>query len=409
MSENTFLRAFPFYPLFFAAFCIAFLCIVVGSGMAEAAGVTAKSWKVVASVNPQGDDGLFGVAATSVSDVWAVGTANEGGLFPVTLIEHWNGTQWQVVASPNPGPGNNHLYGVAALSASDAWAVGYSYNSPVQSLVEHWNGSAWSVVASPSPGTFDNRLVSVAAVSATNIWAVGYDALNSTSSRVLIEHWNGSHWNVFSGVNPGSATTYNRLNSVTAISANDVWAVGNYTNAQGAPETLIEHWNGQRWSVVASPSPGTVNDLYGVSAVSATNMWAVGVYQNAQNASASLIERWNGSTWQVVNSPNPQNGGILSSVVAISASNIWAVGEAGYPSGGGGVVGGNLSTNSPAIPTLIEHWNGTAWQIVASPNPGTYNNSLTSVTHVPGSSQLWAVGSYNNGSPPVQTLTELYS
>lgn len=248
----------------------------------------------------------------------------------------------------------------------------------------------------------------MAALSATNIWAVGYSALNDTSSRVLIEHWNGAKWSVFSGVNPGAATTYNRLNSVTAFSANDVWAVGNYTNEQGTPETLVEHWNGQRWSVVASPSPGTVNDLYGITAVSATNIWAVGEYQSAQNATQSLIEHWNGSVWQVVASPNPQNGGILNSVAAISASDLWAVGEAGYPSGGG-AVDGNTATNNPTIPTLIEHWNGTNWQIVSSPNPGTYNNSLSAVAHVPGSGQLWAVGSYNNGTPPVQTLTALYS
>ncbi len=407
MSENNFLRKFHCSSLIFTAFCIALLCIILGSAMAEAA-AAGKSWKVVASVNPQGDDSLFGVAATSTGDVWAVGTANQGSVLPVTLIEHWNGTLWQVVSSPNPGPGNNHLYGVTALSPTNVWAVGYSYNSPVQTLVEHWNGSAWSVVASPSPGTFDNRLVSVAALSPTNIWAVGYYALNDTSSRVLIEHWNGAKWNVFSGLNPGSATTYNRFNSVTAISASDVWAAGNYTNAQGTPETLVEHWNGQRWSLVASPSPGTVNDLYGITAVSATSVWAVGVYQNAQNATQSLIEHWNGSAWQVVASPNPQNGGILNSVAAISASDLWAVGEAGYPSGGG-AVGGNVSTNNPVIPTLIEHWNGTNWQIISSPNPGTYNNSLSAVAHVPGSGQLWAVGSYNNGTPPVQTLTALYS
>ena len=40
-------------------------------------------------------------------------------------VEHWNGTSWAIVPSPNMGTGNNHLNGVAAVSASDVWAVGY--------------------------------------------------------------------------------------------------------------------------------------------------------------------------------------------------------------------------------------------------------------------------------------------
>jgi hypothetical protein len=41
-----------------------------------------------------------------------------------TLIEHWNGTQWSVVPSPNL-MGNNLLRGVAIVSANDVWAVGF--------------------------------------------------------------------------------------------------------------------------------------------------------------------------------------------------------------------------------------------------------------------------------------------
>jgi len=39
------------------------------------------------------------------------------------------------------------------------------------------------------------------------------------------------------------------LDRVAGDSANDVWAVG-----QGNGEGLVEHWNGQAWSIVPSPS-----------------------------------------------------------------------------------------------------------------------------------------------------------
>ena len=98
---------------------------------------------------------LNGVASVSANDVWAVGDLlGSTGEFQ-TLVEHWDGSAWSVVASPNQGTSSNYLYGVTAISASNVWAVGSYNGSVVQTLVEHWNGSAWSVVSSPNIGTVD--------------------------------------------------------------------------------------------------------------------------------------------------------------------------------------------------------------------------------------------------------------
>ena len=71
---------------------------------------------------------LLGVSATSASNAWAVGFI--GGSPQQTLIQHWNGTAWKQVATPDPGPVGNILDGVSAVSASDAWAVGGAYAWP---------------------------------------------------------------------------------------------------------------------------------------------------------------------------------------------------------------------------------------------------------------------------------------
>lgn len=42
-----------------------------------------------------------------------------------TLVLHWDGRRWAIIASPNAGPGDNSLVSVAAASARDVWAVGY--------------------------------------------------------------------------------------------------------------------------------------------------------------------------------------------------------------------------------------------------------------------------------------------
>src|SRR5262249_47283472 len=139
------------------------------------------TWTRQASPNPAGlthDNQLWGAAAASSSSAWAVGhyfngTANQ------TLIEHWNGTAWTRQASPDPGGSGreNPLLGAAAPSPTNVWAVGHYFNGTVnQTLIEHWNGTAWTRQASPDPGGSgrENALLGVAATSATNAWAVGY-------------------------------------------------------------------------------------------------------------------------------------------------------------------------------------------------------------------------------------------
>src|SRR5207249_767545 len=92
-----------------------------------------------------------GVATISANDVWAVGSYDDASSPEQTLVERWNGSSWEVVSSPNTGSASNHLYGVAAVSANDVWAVGYYDNGTTrQTLIEHWDGSSWSIVPSPN-------------------------------------------------------------------------------------------------------------------------------------------------------------------------------------------------------------------------------------------------------------------
>src|SRR5579864_5986490 len=60
----------------------------------------------------------------------------------------------------------------------------------------------------------------------------------------------------WSGVpSPNSSQYSNFLNGVAVISANDIWAVGNHdTGFDNITNTLTEHWNGQKWSVIPSPT-----------------------------------------------------------------------------------------------------------------------------------------------------------
>jgi hypothetical protein len=105
---------------------------------------------------------LYSVAAVSASDIWAVGLNPSG-----SLIMHWNGTRW--TRSTEPG----FLEGTAATSPGNAWAVGGSnWFDPNATVIYHWNGSDWTRQPSPNPPS-GGSLNSVAAMSASNAWAVG--------------------------------------------------------------------------------------------------------------------------------------------------------------------------------------------------------------------------------------------
>src|SRR5581483_8436842 len=224
--------------------------VLAGPGLTAASAATCSSWAGLAPPSPGSVNHLNGVVAISSCRVYAVGQYWDGSAYQ-TLAARWNGTGWKQQASPNPAGStqDNVLNSVAAASSGNAWAVGY-YGSNSQTLVEHWNGSAWKQAATPSPGTaHDNFLSGVTVVSASNVWAVGYYD-NGTVRRSLVEHWNGSTWKVVASPNPGGASASVTLVGVAAVSASNIWAVGS-----GTGQTLIEHWNGSTWQRVASPTP----------------------------------------------------------------------------------------------------------------------------------------------------------
>ena len=171
----------------------------------------------------------------SVSQAWAVGAT---GSSPDPFIERWNGTAWAQVAAPKPGSGGR-LNGVAATSATDAWAIGV-VGGTGQSLSCAGRSGARSP---PRTSASSDFLFGIAAASATSAWAVG----EAKNNQTLALHWGGKSWKVAKVPSPGSGDF---LNGVTATSGSNAWAVG-YT---GSGQTLVIHWNGKSWQQVVAPA-----------------------------------------------------------------------------------------------------------------------------------------------------------
>src|SRR5439155_831432 len=129
-----------------------------------------------------------------------------------TLTEHWDGTAWTIVTSPNTSTTqSNVLYNVTCVSASECWAVGHYYTGTAwQTLTERWDGSAWTIFSSPSTNaTQTNFLNGVACVSASECWAVGYYYAPGSFANTLIERWDGTSWAIVSS--PNATATQNNL------------------------------------------------------------------------------------------------------------------------------------------------------------------------------------------------------
>src|SRR5262249_45145441 len=147
-----------------------------------------------------------------------------------------------------------------------------------------------------------------------DIWAASFD------SGAL--HFNGSTW----GEVPMAKAS--RVNKLAFLSSTNIWAVGQSLTAKFSQ---IQHFNGSVWSVVASPHFAAGEQLNSIKAVSAHSIFAVGGSFDSTGNRTPLVEHFNGTRWSIVSMPHIL-GGELSDIAIISPSDIWAVG--GTSSGG---------------------------------------------------------------------------
>ena len=314
--------------------------------------------------------GLFLLALSAASSLQQLSYAQ--------IAEAPGSSIFKVVRTPNirPFPFHSDLAAVSASSGSDIWAVG-------QSGV-HFDGLTWTAFALPDiAGDLTSGISGVADLAPNNVWSVGNIHINEQNPNQIIEHFDGTKWSV----SPGPSfqpTDQPTLEGLTAISATNMWAAGAIlTTIGGFPSLfpLFEHFDGTSWTATIDES--TLNGfIFGISADATNDVWAVGTV----SLGATFIEHFDGTAWSVVPSPNSGNGQInLFGVTAIAPNDAWAVGffvEA-------------LNQDRPQK-TLIEHWDGTSWTVVPSPNVGgpntqTISNQLRGVIAV-SANDVWAFG-----------------
>jgi hypothetical protein len=313
---------------------------------------------------------LSSVSCPSRSLCFALGAFDGGG-----FLERWTGHTWRRVAVHQ---GAAPLGGISCTSRSFCLTVG---GTGSRTLAQRWNGRAFSTVGTVSPaGPGLDLLNSVSCVSARDCWAVGAThAAENTPPSALIEHWNGQRFTLAS-----APSVHSYLLSVSCAGARDCWAVGSLN--------VTEHFDGHRWRVLRLPAAFNPYIPPGLSCRAITQCWIVGQGKASPPRGPSMVALLlvDGS-WHSVPIPyGPREASnFISGVDCASSSDCWAVGQSVVTRGPK-----SPETNTP----LAEEWDGVTWRIAKVVGRPGRNSSFDAVACA-STSQCVAVGTTANGGP----------
>ncbi|MFL5796486.1 MAG: hypothetical protein ACJ77A_00950 [Actinomycetota bacterium] len=336
------------------------------------------------------------VAATALGAVLVLSAATVGGValtravadrpLPIPIGPHSpspterppaSACAFTPVTLPKLPFGRDGLLGVTGTSPDDVWVGGGRFNADfgkpehTRSLLLYWDGSSMTLLP---PREDVSGVNSIDAIAPDDVWA---------ATETGPWHWDGTAWSQV-----GDPILDGNTLAISASGPDDVWAVGGNAFAT-AP--FIEHFDGTRWTEVATPAslhqpPGGPLSigLNAVAALAPDDAWAVGGYffqgQGTERPEPPVVLHWDGSQWTIVDMPPPGDAAYEGwSVAAGGPDDVWVAAEAIFPS----------YENTPG---LVLHWDGSIWRpatLVSAPGTVLHIHSID----VGGHDDAWAAGS----------------
>ena len=265
--------------------------------------LAAKRRRVIASISVSASVMLVGIllAAPPVAGVTFASPERSA---------HRACVPWRIVPVPAR---DGAITGLSGLATDDVWAVGDLYPAKNHPVFVHWDGRRWQAVEHPT--TNDDLYVGISAISSSDVWAVGSGLTNGLTLKPVVQHWDGTSWTIvpIDRLPPGASGLFS---DVAGTSTDDVWAVGQYTLQDGSGGTLAEHWDGLAWHRMKAD----VGALDSVTAISPDDVWASG------GGNTPATAHWDGTTWTLLRPSQPRFGALFD-ITAIPSHELWAVGE----------------------------------------------------------------------------------
>lgn len=275
-----------------------------GSDISVATSRAAGRWQQTPVPVAKGD--LTAVAALSGTQAWAVGYRLTSATEPEALALRWNGTAW---ARESTLPSDTFPQALAVRSPRDIWAVG--------TTAAHWDGRSWTTRNLDRDPAGPVLPDAVATTSDGKVWAAGRAVQESAKNAVpAIQTWDGSAWRrqVLPKVGKGELT------GLAALAPDDIWAVGGATSG-GVERPYAAHWDGTKWTDATTPDIAD-GRLRAVGRSGDGTLWAVG-----GKGAVSVALRWDSRRhcWEKTADPRVVVRGF--STVPHSA-DLWTVGIA---------------------------------------------------------------------------------
>jgi hypothetical protein len=293
-------------------------CVAAGS-YTDSSGIHAllatrsgTTWRAMTAPQPADaaappSSSLDALGCASASSCVAGGSFNDSSGRHEALLETLSGTTWAAKELPPPADAafdpEDILYSVACPSASACAGVGYYTNSAgnQQGLVETLAGAIWTASAAPLPaaaavGNPQAVLYENVCPSASSCAAVGYYLDSSGNGQGLLLRRSGATWAAAKAPLPANAAAdpYIDLSSVACSTASFCVAVGDYTDASGGQQGLLETLSGRTWTVGIAQVPADATAepnayLDSAACPSASRCVAVGGYRDMSDDAQGLL------------------------------------------------------------------------------------------------------------------------
>ena len=218
----------------------------------ERTGPAGAAWKKVPFPGKTNEEVAY-AAASSPTNVWAFGN----NLFTQSRVLRWTGSKFAVVKTFGGG-----ISAASVLGPRDVWVYGLPAGGGVPAIgVWHYNGHTWSQIGKNISGG--------SALNDHDIW--GFTATS-------VEHWNGSKWTATSVTGLLPPKDPHGLNNpqvagILALSDSNVYAIGNGNRQDEGGPVVVLHFNGHKWSKLATGQFGFGPDFQQFSSDGSGGLW----------------------------------------------------------------------------------------------------------------------------------------
>ncbi len=267
------------------------------------------------------------------------------------FVAKWDGTSWTELGGQNTLAANDEIKDIYIDANNNVYVGGKFKNAQGNVYVAKYNGTTWSAMG--GTGLTDNGLDYINSLSGNStgtIYCAG--SFSNSSSNQYLAACDQFGWFELGGLN-GLAGNYanmnwgGEMNSVTVDAQNNVYVVGNFTNASG--NRFVAKYDGNNWSELGGANAlaglgvfngavSFISDVYSVNG----NIFVTGNYTST--GPNRFVGRYYNNEWTELGADGSLGATSWINAIAANSSQIYVAGNFGYSLFNGNVTARYVAT-----------------------------------------------------------------